>query len=114
MAAILNLGLNIVFVPYMGVIGAAITTLLAFAFAFILTAHYSFRYITFDVDFGFIAKSIFASIVMSLVIVKWNPVGVLNVLIEIGVCAVVYATILLVLGGIKKEEIKFFKELFKV
>ena len=52
MAAILNLGLNIVFVPYMGVIGAAITTLLAFAFAFILTAHYSFRYITFDVDYG--------------------------------------------------------------
>jgi len=114
MAAILNLGLNIVFVPHMGIIGAAITTLLAFAFAFILTAHYSFRYITFDVDFGFIAKSIFASIVMSLVIVKWNPVGVLNILIEIGVCAVVYATILLVLEGIKKEEIKFFKELFKV
>jgi len=51
---------------------------------------------------------------MSLVIIKWNPVGLLNVLIVIGVCAVVYIATLLFLKGIKKEEIKFFKELLKV
>ena len=49
---------------------------------------------------------------MSLVIVSWNPIGLLNVLIVIRVCAVVYSGILLVLGGIKSEEIKFFKGLF--
>jgi O-antigen/teichoic acid export membrane protein len=113
-AAILNLGLNIAFVPYIGILGAAITTLLAFILAFILTSFYSFKYFTFDVDFGFILKSILASVVMSLVIIEWNPVGVLNVLIVIGVCAVVYAMILLLLRGVKKEEITFFKELFKV
>ena len=111
-AAVLNLGLNIVVVPYMGILGAAITTLLAFALAFILTSFYSFKYFKFDIDFGFILKSIFASIVMSLVIIEWNPVGVLNVLIVIGVCAAVYALILLLLKGIKKDEIKFFRELF--
>jgi O-antigen/teichoic acid export membrane protein len=113
-AAILNLGLNIVVVPYIGILGAAITTLLAFTLAFILTSFYSFKYFEFDVDFGFILKSVFASIVMSLVIIKWNPIGLLNVLVEIGVCAVVYALILLLLKGVEKEEIKFFKELFKV
>jgi hypothetical protein len=51
---------------------------------------------------------------MSLVIIQWNPIGALNVLIVIGVCAVVYAAILLLLKGVKKEEITFFKELFKV
>jgi hypothetical protein len=50
---------------------------------------------------------------MSLVIIKWNPAGLLNVLIVIGACAVVYSAILLLLKGIEKEEIKFFKELFK-
>jgi O-antigen/teichoic acid export membrane protein len=114
MAAILNLGINIVVVPYMGILGAAITTLLAFAFALILTSFYSRKYFTFDIDFRFILKSIFASVAMSLVIIKWNPVGTLNILIIIGVCAVVYAVILFLLGGIKKEEIAFFKELFKV
>ena len=113
-AAILNLGLNLIFVPYMGILGAAITTLLAFTLAFILTSFYSFKYFKFDIGFGFILKSIFASIVMSLVITKCNPMGILNVLTVIGVCAVVYAAILLLLKGIKKEEIEFLKELFKV
>jgi O-antigen/teichoic acid export membrane protein len=111
-AAISNLGLNIAFVPYMGIIGAAITTLIAFTLALILATYYSFKYLTFDVDFRFILKSIFASVVMSLVIISWNPIGLLNVLILIGVCAIVYSVILLLLKGIKKEEIKFFRGLF--
>ena len=114
LAAILNLGLNIIVVPYMGILGAAITTLIAFSLALILASFYSFKYFKFDIDFGLILKSIFASVVMSQVIIQWNPVGVLNVLIVIGVCAVIYATILLLLRGVKKEEIKFFKELFKI
>ncbi len=113
-AAISNFGLNIVFIPYMGIIGAAITTLIAFTLIFILATYYSFKYLTFDIDFGFILKSVFASIVMSLVIIKWSPVGKLNILILIGVCTVVYVTILLLLKGVKKEEIKFFRELFRV
>jgi O-antigen/teichoic acid export membrane protein len=111
-AAILNLGLNIIVVPYMGILGAAITTLIAYMLAFVLTTYYSFKYFKFDIDFGFILKSILASIVMSLVIIEWNPVGALNILIAIGVCTVVYATVLLLLKGVEKEEIRFFKELF--
>ena len=113
-AAISNLGLNIVFVPYIGIMGAAITTLIAFTLVFILATYYSSKYLTFGIDFKFISKSVFAAIVMSLVIIKWNPVGLLNVLILIGICAVVYAVILLLLKGIKKEEIKFFRGLFRV
>jgi len=113
-AAILNLGLNIIIVPYIGILGAAITTLFAFAVALILISFYSFKYFKFDIDFRFILKSVFASIVMSLVIIKWDPIGALNVLIVIGVCTGVYAAILLFLKGVKKEEIMFFKELFEV
>jgi O-antigen/teichoic acid export membrane protein len=113
-AAILNLGLNIIVVPYMGILGAAITTLIAFSLALILASFYSFKYLKFDIDLRFLLKSIFASVVMSLVIIKWNPLGILNVLIVIGVCAVVYSTVLLILKGIKKEEIEFFRNLFKI
>jgi len=109
LAAILNIGLNLFFIPYMGILGAGIATLIAVAFAFILTIYYSLGHLTFDMEFGSILKSIFASIIMSLVIIIWNPMGILNVLIVIGVCAAVYATILLLLGAIKKEEISFFR-----
>jgi len=113
-AATLNLGLNIVFVPYLGIIGAAVTTLLAFVVGFALTAYYSFKYLPFDIDFSFITKSVFASIIMSSVIIKWNPAGTLNIITTIGICAIVYSMILLLLKGIKKEEIRFFRELFLV
>ena len=114
MAGGLNLGLNIIFIPYFGIIGAAITTLMAYAFALILTLHYSFKYLKFNIDFHFILKSIFASIIMSLVIIKCNPVGALNILIVIGVCAIVYFIALLLLKGIKKEEIEFFRQLLRI
>ena len=113
-AAISNLGLNIVFVPYIGIIGAAMTTLIAFILVFILSTYYSFKYIRFDIDFSSILKSVFASIVMSFVIIMWSPIGLLNILTVIGVCAAVYAAILLLLKGFTKEEIKFFRELFRI
>ena len=113
-AAVMNLGLNFVFIPYFGILGAAITTLIAYALAFVLTAYYSFKYFKFDVDLRFILKSVFASVIMSLVIIKWSPVGTLNVLIVVGVCAAVYAAILFLLKGFTIEEIKFFRELFRI
>jgi O-antigen/teichoic acid export membrane protein len=113
-AAILNLGLNLIFVPYIGILGAAITTLIAYALAFVLAMYYSFKYFIFDVNSRFIFKSIFASIVMSLMIIKWNPEGTLDVLIVVGVCAVVYAAILFLLKGFTREEIKFFRNLFRL
>ena len=110
-AAILNFGLNIIVVPYIGILGAAITTLLAFAFALILTSFYSFRYFKFDIELGFTLKSIFASIVMSLVIIQWNPIGTLNVIIVIGFCAIIYTIVLFVLKAFTIEEIRFLKEI---
>jgi len=113
-SAIANLILNVIFVPVIGILGAAISTLIAFAVTTAFTVHFSFKYFKFNIDFWFILKSIFASIVMSLVIIKWSPVGISNILIEIGVCAVVYTAVLLLLKGIRKEEIAFFKELFRI
>ena len=113
-AAMLNLGLNIIFVPYMGILGAAITTLITYAFAFILTTYYSLKYFTFDIDFMFIVKSVFASLAMVPIIINWNPIGLKELLIEVGICSVVYTAVLLLLGGIKKEEIRFFRNLFLI
>jgi len=42
-AAALNFGGNLVLIPLFGILGAALTTLLAFVFAFMLTAVYALR-----------------------------------------------------------------------
>ena len=114
LAAAINFGLNVVFIPHFGILSAAVTTLVAYLFAFTFTMYYSRKYFKFDFDLKFILKSIFASIAMSLVIIKWSPVKTLDILIVIGVCAVVYALILLLLGGVKKDEIKYFREMSKI
>ncbi len=113
LAAILNLGLNLVLIPYIGIIGAAIATLVAYLFIFVVGMYYSFKYLRFGIDLYFILKSIFASIAMSLVILIWNPGGLSNVMIAIGVCAIVYVATLLLLKGLTRDEIVFFKRLFR-
>jgi len=112
-AGMLNFGLNLIFIPYMGIFGAAITTLIAYVYVFIITIYYSFKYFTFDINLYFIFKSIFASVAMSLVIIKLNPSELLNVLIVIGICAFVYFVILLLLKGFNKEELVFFRKLLR-
>ncbi|MDD3566444.1 MAG: oligosaccharide flippase family protein [Methanothrix sp.] len=113
LAAALNFGLNLILIPYIGILGAAIATLVAYLSIFIIGIYYSFKYLTFDIDLYFILKSLFASIVMSLIIIRWNPEGLSSVLITICACAVVYSTVLLILKGISREELIFFKNLFQ-
>lgn len=111
LAAILNLALNIIFVPKFGIIGAAAVTLLAYILAFLITIIYTNKYFTFDFDIKFIVKSTIASALMYLIIFKINPYGILNILITVIVCTGIYFVLLIVLKGIKKEEVEFFKKM---
>jgi O-antigen/teichoic acid export membrane protein len=72
LSAALNFGVNLVLIPYLGIIGAALTTFLAFLLAFVLAALYSFRYFRFDVNWGFIAKSVCGSSIIALFLLLWS------------------------------------------
>jgi O-antigen/teichoic acid export membrane protein len=108
---ILNLGLNFLLVPYIGIIGAAFTTLLAFAFSFIIITIYSHKFLSFDMSLRPILKSIFASSVMVIPIIIYEPTGLLNILLIIAVCAAIYFVLMYVLRTFRKEEIAFAKSL---
>jgi O-antigen/teichoic acid export membrane protein len=108
LGAALNIGLNLFLVPYFGIIAAALTTVLGYGFVFGVTAIYSVRYMTLDVDFGFILKSIFASIVISSFVLVWHASGFLSISVLILICAVAYTAILFVLKGFTVSEIRFF------
>jgi O-antigen/teichoic acid export membrane protein len=111
MAALTNLSLNIVLVPYIGILGAAIATLISCAIASVITVRLSFRYLRFEIGLTFIIKSIVAAVIMALILWQLNPIGTLNVLISIGVGAVIYFIILILLKGIEREELGFIKSL---
>jgi O-antigen/teichoic acid export membrane protein len=111
LAAVLNMGLNLVLVPYWGIVAAALTTLLGYGFVFGVTAIYSVRHMALDVDFGFILKSIFASIVISSFVLVWHASGFLSISMLIVICAIAYTAILFVLKGFTASEIQFFSGL---
>ena len=93
----LNLGLNFIFIPYLGILGAAITTFIAYVFAFLLAWHYSFKDLKFYIDWQFILKSILASVLMALFIVWFAPLGLLKTLIAVILGVIIYGISILLL-----------------
>lgn len=106
LSAVLNFGLNLVLIPYLGIIGAALTTFLAFLFAFVLTMHYSLRQFRFEVNGGFILKSVCGSIIVALFLFLWGPSGFLSLVLSMVLAAAIYLTVLLMLRGFTIQEIK--------
>jgi O-antigen/teichoic acid export membrane protein len=113
LSAVLNFGLNLVLIPYLGLIGAALTTFLAFLLAFVLTIHYSLKLFTFDVNYGFIVKSVCGSCIIALFLLLWNPSGLLSIVLSSALAAVIYLTILLVLRGLTIQEIKLIYRIYR-
>lgn len=113
-SAALNLALNFLFVPFMGIVGAAFTTLIAFMLNLIFTTSYSFKRFKFDLNIDFVLKSVFASTLMSPIILLINPVSLLGVLISVILCTLTYFVILGFLKGFDKQEIQFCKKVIGI
>lgn len=113
-AAAISLGLNILVVPYLGILGAAITALISYSLVLGLTTYYSFKEFKFTIDWRFIIKSLVASAIMSSAIWLMHPQSNLATIITVVVGVAVYGIALLLLKGFNKEEFKFFRELFQI
>lgn len=112
-AAILNIGLNILLVPLIGIMGAAITTLIAYSLACCLISYYSFKEFKFVIEWHFIKKSLVSSAAMSLVVWRMAPRGNLDTILTVIVAMATYAIVLVLLKGFTKTEFEFFKGLLR-
>ena len=112
-AAVCNVSLNIVVIPWIGIEGAAVTTLIAFSVALGIALYYSWKSFSFRIDWGFIAKSIFASVLMSLAIWGMSPEGNVGTILTVVAGVVIYGIALLLLKAFDRDEFAFFKGLFR-
>ena len=111
--ALVNMTLNIILVPLIGIIGAAIATLVTFMTQLFVVSTISFKGLPFDIDFKFIMKSVISSVVMAFVVWKLNPIGAVTILISIGIATGVYFVVLIVLRGFTKEEYGFLRDIVR-
>jgi O-antigen/teichoic acid export membrane protein len=101
-------------VPLIGILGAAISTLISVLILSFLMYYFAVNIVKFELGLKFILKSVLASFIMSFLILEYNPMGMITVLISIGFAIGVYFGLLILLRGISIEELKFFKSLFKI
>ncbi|MBI4101519.1 MAG: polysaccharide biosynthesis C-terminal domain-containing protein [Candidatus Nealsonbacteria bacterium] len=113
LAAFGNVGLNLLFVPKFGILGAAITTLLAYALAFFLTWYFSFKELKFQIDSKFILKSVLASVLMTILLGQLNPHGFSEIILAVVLGALLYGILIFFFKGIDKKELDFFKSFFQ-
>ena len=114
-AALLNICLNLVLIPRFDVIGAAFSTLAAFAFALIATAYFSAAQLPFKVDIKAIVQIIVGSALMGVVLLLTIPYleawGHLGTFLAILGGAGVYGVSVLLLRIFSKGEVQFFRSL---
>ena len=108
-SALINIVLNIILVPIIGISGAAIATLITFAFYMAANSMLSFKELSYDIDLRFISKSVISSIPMAFIVWKLNPYGAVSILIAVGIATGVYFGVLILLRGFTKEEYLFLK-----
>ena len=112
-AALLNLGLNIIFIPLFGILGAAITTLLSYALAFLLIRYVASKELRLEVDWKFVMKSVMASLVMVAAIIWFSPTGLSEIIMAIILGALLYGSLIFLLKGVSKTEIELLKGLIR-
>lgn len=113
-SAIVNFVLNIAFVPLLGILGAAISTLISFLILSLLIYYRAVNYIKFNFELIFILKSVFASLIMSFLIFVYSPTGMIDILLSVVFAAFTYVCLLLILKGFSRDELKFLKSIFKI
>ncbi len=104
----LNIGLNLLLIPRMGILGAAIATLIAYGVLGILTLMVTRRYLKFDLSLPFMAKSIFSSGIMALCIWLINPESISMIIVSILAGIIIYFGMIMLIKGLSRQEMKFF------
>jgi len=108
-AAAANILLNVMLIPVMGILGAAISTFVSYLLMVIVVFYVSFKYISFKINWSFIAKSIISSVLMAGMILIIYPEDANGLLIALVFGAIAYSVIIAALGGFDKRETEILK-----
>jgi O-antigen/teichoic acid export membrane protein len=105
LGSIINIILNILLLPRLGILGAAISSLITYFTVFMVAFYYSQKFFIIHFDYLFISKCIFSSILMSLAIYFFKPISILQLVLIIILGIGVYLIGLYSVKGITKNEI---------
>jgi len=114
-AAILNVLINLLLIPLVGIVGAALSTLLSYFFMAALCTHISLKYFKHNFYSHDIAKSIMSSVAMYFFVSHFEILTILELFEVAGMGVLVYLFMMFLLGGFRDHELSLIKKyLFEV
>jgi O-antigen/teichoic acid export membrane protein len=108
-AAVSNVLINLLLIPSIGIVGAALSTLLSYFLMAILCTHMSLKYFKHDFYFRDIAKSIISSVAMYFFISHFAILSIRELFEVAGMGVLVYLFVMFLLGGFSDRELSFIK-----
>ena len=111
LAAVSNVALNILLIPLVGIVGAAIATLISYTITAVVAILFAFRYIQFEISWSPLSKSIAASGVMAGIVLLIPVSSVQNLLIAVGSGMAVYVIMMIAIKGLDVKELNLIKRL---
>jgi O-antigen/teichoic acid export membrane protein len=109
-AAVLNVLINLFLIPLIGIVGAALSTLLAYFFMAVLCTHMSLKYFKHEFYFHDIAKSILSSTIMYFFVSHFEVLTILELIKVSGMGVLVYLSTMFLLGGFSGHELTLIKK----
>ena len=111
LSALVNIVINILLIPKIGIIGAAISTLISYAILSLIVLIWAKRNIGYNFDYIFISKTIISSFLMLLVI-EFIPVNnMFTLIVAILIGTIVYVALTLVLKTFSDDFKQYFYDM---
>lgn len=111
-AAVTNAALNIVLIPRIGILGAAISTIVAYFLLAVIVSVWAKRIVCYRVDYKFLGKIGLASLIMGLCL-KWIPVtNIPRIVFAVIGGTIIYIVCLILLKALSKTDMKQIRSAF--
>jgi len=110
-AAVTNAGINLALIPKIGIMGAAISTIVSYFILAAIVTVWARRVISFKVDIKFLAKVIAGTLLMTFCLSFIRISGVLGIIIIVVAGVIIFALALWLLRAFSSQDRKLIKEI---
>ena len=101
----INIVFNIIFIPKLGIIAAAYSTLISYFISMIYIVYHGYREFSFNIEWSFIVKAFLSTFIMILFIKNFHSNNTVLVIFEILSSIFIYLTLIFLMKGFNKKEI---------
>lgn len=113
-AAGVNIGLNFLLIPVLGIMGAAIATCISFGIQMVINIIIGAKHIKLDFDWRFLGKVAFSSLIMGGVVSLIKPVGIGYLLLTVLLGLVIYLFTMILTRAADSDEMEVLIDYFRL